>query len=38
MDPLALKVLSSEFTPGDHIRVDAGKDGLTFGKAHIARA
>ncbi|MBM7117844.1 ATP-dependent chaperone ClpB [Archangium primigenium] len=38
MDPLALKVLSSEFTPGDHIRVDAGKDGLTFGKAEIARA
>ncbi len=29
-DPLALKVLSGEFTPGDTITVDAGNDGLVF--------
>jgi ATP-dependent Clp protease ATP-binding subunit ClpB len=32
MDPLALKVLGGDYAPGDTIRVDAGKDGLTFGK------
>ncbi len=31
-DPLALKVLSGEFVPGDTIVVDAGKDGLRFSK------
>ncbi|HZW04233.1 MAG TPA: AAA family ATPase, partial [Anaerolineaceae bacterium] len=29
-DPLALKVLTGEFDPGDTIRVDRGPDGLTF--------
>ena len=38
MDPLALKVLSGEYAPGDHIRVDGGKDGLSFSKGQIARA
>ncbi|ATB32198.1 ATP-dependent chaperone ClpB [Melittangium boletus] len=38
MDPLALKVLSGDYAPGDHIRVDAGKDGLTFGKGQLAQA
>ena len=38
MDPLALKVLGGEFLPGDHIVVDAGKDGLTFGKGQAKAA
>ncbi|HYO59810.1 ATP-dependent chaperone ClpB [Archangium sp.] len=38
MDPLALKVLGSEYVPGDHIVVDAGKDGLTFGKGQAKAA
>jgi len=29
-DPLALKILSGEFSEGDLVRVDRGKDGLTF--------
>jgi ATP-dependent Clp protease ATP-binding subunit ClpB len=29
-DPLALKLLSGEFHPGDLIRIDQGQDGLTF--------
>ncbi len=31
-DPLALKVLSGEYLPGDTVRVDAGKGELRFGK------
>jgi ATP-dependent Clp protease ATP-binding subunit ClpB len=38
MDPLALKVLGGEFLPGDHIVVDAGKEGLTFGKGQAKAA
>ncbi|WNG35641.1 ATP-dependent chaperone ClpB [Archangium violaceum] len=38
MDPLALKVLGGEYLPGDHIVVDAGKDGLTFGKGQAKAA
>ncbi|MFY0565720.1 ATP-dependent chaperone ClpB [Archangium lansingense] len=38
MDPLALKVLGGEFLPGDHILVDAGKDGLTFSKGQAKAA
>jgi ATP-dependent Clp protease ATP-binding subunit ClpB len=38
MDPLALKVLGGEYLPGDHILVDAGKDGLTFGKGQAKAA
>jgi ATP-dependent Clp protease ATP-binding subunit ClpB len=38
MDPLALKVLGGEYVPGDHIVVDAGKDGLTFGKGQAKAA
>ncbi|MFY0524276.1 ATP-dependent chaperone ClpB [Archangium gephyra] len=38
MDPLARKVLGGEFLPGDHIVVDAGKDGLTFGKGQAKAA
>jgi ATP-dependent Clp protease ATP-binding subunit ClpB len=29
-DPLALKILSGDFKEGDKIKVDRGKDGLTF--------
>jgi ATP-dependent Clp protease ATP-binding subunit ClpB len=29
-DPLALKILSGEFMEGETIRVDRGKDGLSF--------
>jgi len=29
-DPLALRLLQGKFRPGERIRVDAGKDGLTF--------
>jgi ATP-dependent Clp protease ATP-binding subunit ClpB len=32
MDPLALKVLSGEFLPGDHIQADAAGDKLIFAK------
>ena len=32
LDPLAIRVLDGEFVEGDHIQVDAGKDGLTFVK------
>jgi len=32
MDPLALKVLSGDFVPGDHIVVDVTGDKLSFGK------
>jgi ATP-dependent Clp protease ATP-binding subunit ClpB len=38
MDPLALKVLGGEYVSGDHILVDAGKDGLTFGKGQAKAA
>jgi ATP-dependent Clp protease ATP-binding subunit ClpB len=38
MDPLALKVLGGEYVPGDHIVVDAGQDGLTFGKGQAKAA
>jgi ATP-dependent Clp protease ATP-binding subunit ClpB len=27
-DPLALKILSGEFVPGDHITIDAGTGGV----------
>ncbi len=32
-DPLALKILAGEFREGDTIRVDRGKEGLTFTRA-----
>ena len=32
-DPLALKILSGDFKEGDKIKVDHGKDGLTFAAA-----
>ena len=32
LDPLAIRVLEGEFVEGDHIQVDAAKDGLTFVK------
>lgn len=32
LDPLAIMVLNGEFNEGDHIDVDAGRDGLTFVK------
>ncbi|NBD13306.1 ATP-dependent chaperone ClpB [Corallococcus silvisoli] len=35
LDPLALKVLSGEFAPGEHIQADAGPDGLTFAKVLV---
>jgi ATP-dependent Clp protease ATP-binding subunit ClpB len=35
LDPLALKVLGGEFTPGDHIQADAQGDTLTFGKVLV---
>ncbi len=38
MDPLALKVLGGEYAPGDHIVVDADKNGLTFGKGQAKAA
>jgi len=31
-DPLAMKVLSGEYQPGDTVAVDAGKGELRFGK------
>jgi len=33
MDPLAMKLLSGEFKPGDRIEIDTGKDGLVFRSA-----
>jgi ATP-dependent Clp protease ATP-binding subunit ClpB len=35
MDPLAMKVLSGEFLPGDNLQADAAADGLTFGKVVV---
>ncbi|MCY1045947.1 ATP-dependent chaperone ClpB [Corallococcus sp. bb12-1] len=35
LDPLALKVLSGEFAPGETIQADAGPDGLTFAKVLV---
>ncbi|HEV3214192.1 MAG TPA: ATP-dependent chaperone ClpB [Vicinamibacterales bacterium] len=32
LDPLAIRVLDGEFVEGDHIQVDAGKEGLKFVK------
>jgi ATP-dependent Clp protease ATP-binding subunit ClpB len=32
-DPLALKILGGEFHPGDVIRLDSGREGLTFSAA-----
>ena len=32
LDPLAMRVLEGEFREGDHVRVDAGPDGLRFVK------
>jgi len=32
LDPLAMRVLDGEFAEGDHVRVDAARDGLTFVK------
>jgi len=36
-DPLAIKILSGEFSEGDTIRVDRGEDGLVFsvGAPHL---
>ncbi len=38
LDPLALRVLESEFGEGDHIIVDAGREGLTFTKSEVVVA
>ena len=38
LDPLALRVLEGEFAEGDHVRVDAGADGLRFEKQQAVRA
>ncbi|ATB41440.1 chaperone protein ClpB [Cystobacter fuscus] len=38
MDPLARKVLGGDYSPGEHILVDADKDGLTFGKGEAKAA
>jgi ATP-dependent Clp protease ATP-binding subunit ClpB len=35
LDSLALRVLEGEFNEGDHIIVDAGRDGLTFTKSEV---
>jgi ATP-dependent Clp protease ATP-binding subunit ClpB len=35
LDPLAMKVLSGEFVPGDHILADAGNGQLTFAKVLV---
>jgi ATP-dependent Clp protease ATP-binding subunit ClpB len=35
MDPLALKVLGSDFVPGDNIQADAAADGLVFAKVLV---
>jgi ATP-dependent Clp protease ATP-binding subunit ClpB len=32
LDPLAMRVLEGDLAEGDHVRVDAGDDGLTFEK------
>jgi ATP-dependent Clp protease ATP-binding subunit ClpC len=37
-NPLAKKVLSKTFVPGDHIRIDVGSKGLAFDKAKPERA
>ncbi|HRY16199.1 MAG TPA: AAA family ATPase, partial [Candidatus Competibacteraceae bacterium] len=31
-NPLARRILAGEFGPGDKVRVDSGREGLTFGK------
>jgi ATP-dependent Clp protease ATP-binding subunit ClpB len=36
-DPLALKILSGEFHEGDTIRVERGKEGLTFNTAILSK-
>ncbi len=36
LDPLALKVLEGDFAEGERVVVDAGRDGLTFGKLDAA--
>jgi ATP-dependent Clp protease ATP-binding subunit ClpB len=38
LDPLALRVLEGEFTEGDHVVIDAGKDGVTFVKQGVVVA
>jgi ATP-dependent Clp protease ATP-binding subunit ClpB len=38
LDPLARKVLSGDYIPGDHILMDANQDGLTFGKGEAKAA
>ncbi|MCP3169890.1 ATP-dependent chaperone ClpB [Myxococcus qinghaiensis] len=38
LDPLALKVLSGDFLPGDTIQADAGPTGLTFAKVLVDTA
>ena len=37
-NPLSVKVLSGEFDSGDVVRVDAGPEGLTFGRVEAALA
>ena len=36
LDPLAMRVLEGEFSEGDRVQVDAGKDGLKFVKERAA--
>ncbi len=38
LDPLALRVLEGDFSEGDTVVVDAGKNGLTFGKREVVKA
>ena len=36
-DPLAMRLLSGDFKPGDTIQADAGKDGLEFAKVLVSK-
>jgi len=38
LDPLAMRVLEGEFSEGDRVVVDVGRDGLTFDKKHAVTA
>jgi ATP-dependent Clp protease ATP-binding subunit ClpB len=38
LDPLALRVLEGEFSEGDHVVIDAGKEGVTFVKQGVVLA
>jgi len=38
LDPLAMRVLQGDFREGDHVRIDAGTEGLTFDKRVAAES